>query len=222
MPERIGSQFLTTLQRPENRTALLQAGLQLLQPTPFGQTASGQLGRAVGAGFEARERSIAGEETRDQERQEQERKRKADSRAERATSVSESNAESNRRRADAAVTRAQQPTGLSTLLRGQASAKRKFISDALKDAAPLDGSALDPTAAQEIMQRAGQQFDQIQGLVDQRGATPAPATDPGTGLRPATQDEATAIQDAIARGANPDAVIQRLIENGINPEGLIQ
>src|SRR6478735_8472697 len=47
------------LQRPGNRTALLQIGLNLMQPTAIGQTTGGHVAQAIGAGGEAQARVAA-------------------------------------------------------------------------------------------------------------------------------------------------------------------
>lgn len=58
-PAAAGNQWDDWLNRPGNRTALLQMGLQLMQPPAFGQTVSGQIGQAIGAGGEAVDREAA-------------------------------------------------------------------------------------------------------------------------------------------------------------------
>lgn len=45
------------LQRPGNRQALLQIGLNLMQPVGFGQTTGGHIAQAIGAGGEAVDRA---------------------------------------------------------------------------------------------------------------------------------------------------------------------
>lgn len=54
------------LQRPGNRTALLQIGLNLMQPPGFGQTVAGQVGQAIGAGGEAQAR-VAAQDLKEQQ-----------------------------------------------------------------------------------------------------------------------------------------------------------
>lgn len=46
------------LSKPENRTALAQMGINLLQPMGIGQSVAGQIGSAVGSGLEARDRAL--------------------------------------------------------------------------------------------------------------------------------------------------------------------
>jgi hypothetical protein len=52
-PSAVASQWSGFLDNPTNRTALLQMGLQLMQPMAYGQTGIGQIGQAIGAGGEA-------------------------------------------------------------------------------------------------------------------------------------------------------------------------
>src|SRR5690348_3857613 len=52
----IGQQWSYALNDPVVRTSLLQAGLMLMQPPGFGQTAAGHIGRAIGSAGEALDR----------------------------------------------------------------------------------------------------------------------------------------------------------------------
>lgn len=56
-PATASNQWDSWLQRPGNRTALLQMGVNLMQPQGFGQTTAGAIGQAIGAGGEAVGRS---------------------------------------------------------------------------------------------------------------------------------------------------------------------
>lgn len=58
-PAQAAGQWDDFLQRPGNRQALLQIGLQMMQPTAMGQTTLGHIGQAVGAGGEAVDRNEA-------------------------------------------------------------------------------------------------------------------------------------------------------------------
>lgn len=58
-PAQAAGQWDDFLQRPGNRQALLQMGLQLMQPMAQGQTVAGQIGQAIGAGGEAVDRNEA-------------------------------------------------------------------------------------------------------------------------------------------------------------------
>lgn len=49
------------IEQPGNRQMLIQAGLALLQPIGVGQSLGGHLASAVGSGFEAKDRAVAGQ-----------------------------------------------------------------------------------------------------------------------------------------------------------------
>jgi hypothetical protein len=53
------------LAQPENRAALLQASIMLLQPPARGQSIAGQFGQAIGAGAEAKDRSLLSQQEQD-------------------------------------------------------------------------------------------------------------------------------------------------------------
>ena len=53
--------------QPENRAALVQAGIAMLQPLGVGQTTAGQIGGAIGAGMEARDRVVTGQQEAEQQ-----------------------------------------------------------------------------------------------------------------------------------------------------------
>lgn len=53
--------------RPENRAALVQAGIQMLQPLGIGETPLSRAGTSIGAGMQARDRVIAGQDERAQQ-----------------------------------------------------------------------------------------------------------------------------------------------------------
>lgn len=55
-PAAASGQWDDWLQRPGNRTALLQMGLQMMQPVGIGQTVGGHIAQSVGAGAEAVDR----------------------------------------------------------------------------------------------------------------------------------------------------------------------
>lgn len=63
-------QWRTWMADPQNRAALLQTGLQLMQPVGLGQTVGGHVGQAIGAGGEAAGR------VREEERTEAEQRRR--------------------------------------------------------------------------------------------------------------------------------------------------
>lgn len=53
----LGARWSNWLSNPENGNMMLQMGINLMQPRAIGQSVGGQIGQAVGAGFEARDRS---------------------------------------------------------------------------------------------------------------------------------------------------------------------
>jgi hypothetical protein len=58
-PAQAAGQWDDFLNRPGNRQALLQIGLNMMQPLAMGQTVGGHIGQAVGAGGEAVDRAEA-------------------------------------------------------------------------------------------------------------------------------------------------------------------
>ena len=65
--EGIRNQWSTFLDQPGARTALLQTGIALMQTPQFGQTPTGQIGAAIGAGGEAVSRQQAEQSKQDLE-----------------------------------------------------------------------------------------------------------------------------------------------------------
>lgn len=55
--DQVRSEWDAFLQNPQGRAALLQGGLALMQPPSFGDTATGQIGRAIGAAGESASRN---------------------------------------------------------------------------------------------------------------------------------------------------------------------
>lgn len=93
--------------RPENRAALVQAGIELLQPLGVGQTPLSRVGTAIGSGMEARDRAITGQQA-DEQRQVE-------------NAIAQQEADARTVAADAALTaadaRAKDPDGLTALQR---------------------------------------------------------------------------------------------------------
>ncbi len=54
----LASRWQDWMGRPENRAALLQFGLQMLQPVGAGQSQAGAIGQSIGAGAEAQQANI--------------------------------------------------------------------------------------------------------------------------------------------------------------------
>jgi hypothetical protein len=65
----LGKLWSAWTSRPENNAAMINFGLQLMQPRAPGQSALGAWAQAVGAGAEASQRNVAAEEARQQEEQ---------------------------------------------------------------------------------------------------------------------------------------------------------
>lgn len=59
--------LLETLSRPENKAALQQFGVNLLRPMGWGESPAMAVGQAVGAGMEARDRELVGQQKMEQE-----------------------------------------------------------------------------------------------------------------------------------------------------------
>lgn len=130
------------LQRPGNRTALLQIGLNLMQPTAIGQTTAGHVAQAIGAGGEAQARVAAQDLREDQ----------VDNKlaiANERLRIAQQNADANTQRATAYSTRATEKKvgGLTDLM------KARF---ARQDAAAFE-KQLDSDAKQ-IVKQANDEF----------------------------------------------------------------
>lgn len=102
------------LQRPGNRTALLQAGLQLMQPVAFGQTTGGQIGQAIGSAGEA----LTRQEVMDQKNEQADNKLAV---ANSRLAIAQQNADANISRANTAASRAtgKKVGGLTDLMRAR-------------------------------------------------------------------------------------------------------
>lgn len=153
------------LDKGGNRAALLQFGLQLMQPVPFGQNALGAAASALGSGFEAKGRF---EQTEQKESIIEDKRRVEDEKLD----IQRKNAES--RRIGATKSSAGQGLSLSQILTGQRADKKafqKFRTDFLKSR-ELTGEV--PTDA-EILQA----FKASKSLeAEALGATPQNLTPP--------------------------------------------
>ena len=97
-PANASAQWDSWMDRPGNRAALLQMGLQLMQPVAIGQTPMGHIGQAVGAGAEASTRQAAIDQ----------KEALADAKIEQAearTRIAQQNADTSERRAATAATK---------------------------------------------------------------------------------------------------------------------
>lgn len=116
-PAQAAGQWDDFLNRPGNRQALLQIGLQMMQPMAMGQTPGGHIAQSVGAGGETVDRMEAQDLA----------EKKADNTlaiADAKLGIAQQNAESNATRASAAATRASAASskkvgGLTDLMRSR-------------------------------------------------------------------------------------------------------
>lgn len=113
-PAQAASQWDDWLQRPGNRTALLQMGLQMMQPVGIGQTVGGHIAQSIGAGGEA----VARQETSDLKERVADAKMQA---ADERLRILQQNADSNATRAAAATARStnRKVGGLTDLFRAR-------------------------------------------------------------------------------------------------------
>lgn len=65
----VTSAWTDWLAKPENKAAMIQAGVSLLQPPSAGQSGVGQIGQAIGEGAAARDRAITGRQAQAQQQQ---------------------------------------------------------------------------------------------------------------------------------------------------------
>lgn len=139
-PAQAMSQWTDWLDRPGNRTALAQMGLQLMQPVGIGQTAGGQIAQAVGAGGEA----VARQETSDLKERVADAKMQA---ADERLRILQQNADAGTLRAtSAAATRASKKVGgLTDLFKARAARedRKEFERQLDKDAAAIEKQAKD-------------------------------------------------------------------------------
>lgn len=140
-PATASTQWDDYLNRPGNRQALLQMGLQLMQPTAIGQTTGGAIAQSIGAGAEAVGRA--------QESDLKDRLAEAKmANAEEKLRISQQMADSGAIRAGAAASRASQRTvkgGITEIFRAQQAAKKEaqFEKDLNRDAENIAEQAKD-------------------------------------------------------------------------------
>lgn len=149
------------LQRPGNRTALLQIGLNLMQPTAIGQTTAGHFGQAIGAGGEAQAR-VAAQDLKDEQ---------ADNKltiANERLRIAQQNADANSSRASTAATRAaaRNVGGLTDLMKARFAREdarnfdKQLDSDAKQIVKQANDVLADPNS--DIVQKyKGKTVDQI-------------------------------------------------------------
>lgn len=174
------------LQRPGNRQALLQFGLNMMQPTAMGQTTGGHIAQSIGAAGEA----VGRAEDADLKSQVAEAKlRNADEKLQ----ILQQNADSNNIRATAAAARAgAKKTGgltdifLARAAREDAKAAEKQLNDDAYEYAKAAGDLTADPNSPIVKKYKGMGIPEIrEQLRKERGAkaapaaTAAPATDTG-------------------------------------------
>lgn len=149
------------LQRPGNRTALLQIGLNLMQPTAIGQTTAGHVAQAIGAGGEAQARVA----TQDLKEQQVDDKLAL---ANQRLAIAQQNADANTSRAGTAASIAanRKVGGLTDLVRARFAREdaRNFDKQLDSDAKNIVKQANDVLAdpSSEVVQRfKGKTVDQV-------------------------------------------------------------
>lgn len=174
-PAQASGQWDDWLNRPGNRSALLQMGLQLMQPVGIGQTAGGAIAQGIGAGGEA----VARGEAEDLKQQ------MADSKlavADERLRIAQQQADANTLRATSAAARAanRKIGGLTDAIRSRYArqdaqnyektieAEAKAIEERVKDPLTKAINADDP----ELKEYAGLTREQIRQKV--RARTPKP------------------------------------------------
>lgn len=186
------------LNRPGNRTALLQMGLNLMQPTAMGQTTGGHIAQAVGAGGEA----VARQEASDL------RERVADAKMQAADErlrILQQNADSGTLRAtsQAAARAAKGTQGLTALMQerfkrqDKATSEKQLQNDAkalFDQLADAEGDLLNPGRKDnpEIAKYRGMTLPQIRETLrkERQSAQPTTASDDDENGTPAAQPPA--------------------------------
>lgn len=200
MAEDFGGGVKEWFARPENKAALLQFGLTLMQPPQWGQGTGAQIASAIGAGAEAQQRHIGGKAAAAKEQ------------AELAIKQQEANA---------SLIRARNAGGMgglsaTALFNADRKAEEKF-GDFLQDALNSEAfTAEDQSALLADNAWLAQKEEEFGKLYPSLVRRKAPKTATVTG-----QAEALAkAKDAITKGAPREKVIQRLKDAGYSAEGL--
>jgi len=183
-PATAGAKWDDFMQRPGNRQALLQIGLQMMQPVGIGQTAGGHIAQSIGAGGEA----VGRLETADLKEQ------AVDNRLQMANdrlNVAQQNANSNELRATSAASRStgKQVGGLTDMFRARAeredkkAEEKEIATDAkneLDSANGLNGLIADPKDPR-VMQFKGKTAAQARDIIRaERNAGQTPPAGRGT------------------------------------------
>ena len=143
------------VQQPENRSALIQAGIQLLQPVSPGQSTLGAIGAAIGQGAAAKDRSMQGQ-------MEQEALAKSQALDERRVRATETSAQASLARAGSGGAGA---SGLTPYQQQQLALRKntmfqKYVADRQEAADYSGGGSIDLQNPEEIA-RLQAEFEQI-------------------------------------------------------------
>ena len=200
------------LQRPGNRQALLQIGLNLMQPVGFGQTTGGHIAQAIGAGGEAVDRSAALDL---KERMADAKLEDADARLE----IAQQNANANTSRANTAARRLEQAGskkgGLTEAFRARAARQdaQNFDRQLERDAKAIakqvsDAELLGGSLSPDLAKYKGQSVIQIRE--DLRKSRPAPKY----GNVPTNEDDTEDDNDTQRATPTPPTRDSRLAPDG--------
>jgi hypothetical protein len=196
-------QWTDWLQRPGNRSAMLQMGLQMMQPVGIGQTAGGHIAQSIGAGGEAMARA----DTSDlKERVAEAKMQTADERLR----ISQQQADASTLRATSAAARGanRKVGGLTDLFKARAAREdeRNHERQLERDARALAKQANDPLMdpnAEVVKQYKGK--SEIDIREDLRAKRPKPkagtASAPEAALDDGEDDEAPAAAAPPTQGA---------------------
>lgn len=188
------------LQKPGNRTALLQMGLQLMQPVAIGQTMAGHIGQAIGAGGEA----ITRQEVMDDKNEAADNKLAL---ANARLGIAQQNADANTQRAGIAAQRATQRSvgGLTDALRArfarqdQATFEKQLDSDAKQIAKQANDILADPNDP-VVKQYKGKTVPEIRDMLRSTRPKPKygniPSADEGEEETPTGGDETAPDENA--------------------------
>lgn len=193
-PATASSQWDDYLQRPGNRQALLQIGLQMMQPVAMGQSAAGHVGQAIGAGGEAVGRIEEGDL---KEKAVDQKLAIADAKLQ----IAQQNANTNLFRANTAATRAAagKTGGLTDLIRSRyarqdAAAWEKQLENDAKDLVKQSSDLLADPNSDVVKKYKGKTKAEIRDMLraerpkPQYGAIPTNDTSDETDLTAAAAD----------------------------------
>lgn len=188
--------------RPENRAALVQAGIQLLQPLGVGQTVGGQVGQAIGSGLSARDRVVTGQQEQEQQSLQ--------------NSIAQQEADARTTAANASATAAAKSGGAGGLTAYQMlmqdnRTKQQFLKYAQKRASDAEFSAtpLDLTDP-DTVNRLAEEYQAVIAAAPGGAPTPTLAESvPGPTAGPPAAAGATIPEGATATGPGGQKIIMR-------------